>query len=279
MVTRGALGAIVAVGALTVGCVQQPQLDPNASLRFARSLPLHGHALTIHLARATQPDRRPLLVYATGDAGWRGKDVEVYDKLTSWGYAAAGFSSPDYLDHLGRSNTTTPGPLARDYEEIASFAKGSLDLPSDAPIILVGVSRGADLSVIAAGQRVLRDELWGVVAVGLTEEEEYVRWFRRTRGSVAPAPERVPVMVELYEYLPLLGPVPVSVIQSTHDKYLPADHARKLFGPDTKLRRLHAIEAENHSFGAARELLYDAIQESLTWVDRLHTAAGSSGSG
>ena len=88
--------------------------------------------------------------------------------------------------------------------------------------MLVGVSRGAGLSVVAAGR--LCDAIAGVVAVALTQEEEYVRWYRHL-----PLPHEAhqAVMVDLYEYLAELGTLPVAVVQSTHDHYLPAAKARR----------------------------------------------------
>jgi hypothetical protein len=76
-------------------------------------------------------------------------------------------------------------------------------------------------------------------------------------------------VIETYKYLQRLGTQPISVIQSTHDSYLPADAARMLFGPDTERRQFHAIEASNHSFGDARAAMYDAIQASVIWIDGL----------
>ena len=71
-------------------------------------------------------------------------------------------------------------------------------------------------------------------------------------------------MLDIYEYLPRLGAVPISVIQSTHDSYLPADAARALFGADTDRRQFHAVEARNHSFSRrARPLLYETLHASL----------------
>jgi pimeloyl-ACP methyl ester carboxylesterase len=262
--------AVLAAAVLASGCLHQVAAPPSPPVQFDRPLTLNDHRLTIHMSRPRTPGRLPLLVYATGDGGWRGKDLDVFRQLVLWNYPVAGFSAPDYLGHMG-SKTTTPASLARDYEAIISFVKASVALAEDRPVVLVGISRGADLAVIAAGRRVLRHELWGVVAVGLTEEEEYVRWFRLIGGRVA-APRGTAVMVELYDYLPLLGPVPISVIQSTHDKYLPAAEARRLFGSDTDRRRLQAIEARDHSFGHARSALYATIHDSLTWVAQLHSA-------
>ena len=258
---------MAAVIAPMAGCVHAAVQVRPADREFERVVSLAQHPLTLHLARASTG--RPLLVYATGDGGWRGKDVDVYRQLISYDYPLVGFSAPEYLKHLGKSKTTRPGPLAADYERIITTAKAALALPAETAVILVGVSRGADLAVVAAGQGVLRHELVGVVAVGLTKEEEYVRRFRRRAVGSGP-PERVAMMVQLYDYLPRLGPVPLSVIQSTHDNYLPAADARTLFGPDTSRRQLHPIESRNHSFTDARRQLYEMMHASIEWVYRLH---------
>jgi hypothetical protein len=75
--------------------------------------------------------------------------------------------------------------------------------------------------------------------------------------------------LELYPYIPQLGDVPLSVIQSTRDNYLPADAARELFGADTPRRVLHAVDARNHSFSGARDVLYSTLRSSLAWVERI----------
>lgn len=56
------------------------------------------------------------------------------------------------------------------------------------------------------------------------------------------------------------------VIQSTNDEYVAAADARRLFGPDSRLHRLQAIEARNHKFSDARDALYETMKQSLLWV-------------
>jgi hypothetical protein len=73
-------------------------------------------------------------------------------------------------------------------------------------------------------------------------------------------------MVNVYEYLTQLGNLPIAVVQSTHDQYLPAANAREQFGSDTPSRWLQEIDAANHNFGGARSQMYDAIQAALNWV-------------
>jgi pimeloyl-ACP methyl ester carboxylesterase len=237
-----------------------------------REIRLNAHTLRLHFANAPPAaGGRPLIVYATGDGGWHRKDLAVYKRLVTFGFPIVGFDARDYVTHLGADVTTTPEGLAGDYARIIVEAEDALGLPHGYPVVLVGVSRGAGLAVVAATQERLRPEVAGVVAVALTREEEYVKWYRRLRRR--PARAERPEMVAPYEYLPRLERIPVAVIQSTRDNYLPAAGARELFGPDTPYRWLQPIQARNHSFGGARPQLYSAIRRALDWLDGVRSAS------
>ena len=221
---------------------------------------LHGHGLRLHLSRPRTPGlARTMLIYATGDGGWWGKDRDIFRHLVTWGYPAVGFSAREYVHHLGH-DTLEPAQVAADYRAIVAAAIAALHLPLETRAVLVGKSRGAGLAVAAAGVPALNAELAGVMAVGLTREEEYVR--AGVRGS----PSRALQMLETYARLPDIGPVPVAVIQSTHDDYVPAAEARQLFGPDTATRELVAVESRNHNFGGAVDRLYAEMARSLEWM-------------
>jgi fermentation-respiration switch protein FrsA (DUF1100 family) len=253
------LGLLFAVTAAACGTHRAPLVHPPG-VSLDRQIPLSDQRLTLHAADRRVREHVPLLIYATGDRGWAGKDLDVFRQLVSWGYPVAGFDAHDYVKHL--KGVTTPVRVARDYGSIIAVARDALHLDRDVPVVLVGVSRGAGLSVVAAGQRLLRGELQGLVVMGLTREEEYVTWRHRFgRRSAQP-----PNMVEVYEYLPRLGSLPLTIIQSTRDNYLPAASARKLFGADTDRHHLIAVDAKNHSFAGARPELYAALQQALASV-------------
>jgi hypothetical protein len=255
---------IVAASCAGASCAHGPGAAVSPPRTFDRQVEINEHPLTLHLSPPAQLHRDELIVYATGDGGWRGKDRDVYQQLRAWGYATAGFSAPEYLKHLpGDDGTTTPARLASDFSAIVDAARTSLQVAVSSPVVLVGVSRGADLAVVAAGQQGLQTELAGVVAMGLTREEEYVH---HLRGPT--------VALDLYQYLPELGDVPLSVIQSTRDNYLPASDARALFGQDTPLRVFYAIDARNHSFAGARPALYSTLRTSLAWVEHVGRRRG-----
>jgi pimeloyl-ACP methyl ester carboxylesterase len=265
--TKSLLTGALAAFAAVAGCAPRVHLAP-AALTADRTIVLNDHPLRLHFANPRARHDLPLLIFATGDGGWHRKDLDAWRHLASWGYPIVGFDARDYVTHLGSSSdTTTPQRLAADYARIIDVARTTLGLDAAHPVVLVGVSRGAGLSVVAAGQRPIRAVIGGVLAVALTREEEYVKWYRRLR----PRP-RTAEMVQVYEYLPRLGALPLAVVQSTRDNYLPAAQARALFGPDSPHRRFQAVEAHNHSFGGARDDLYRAMAGSLDWIDTQLTA-------
>lgn len=238
---------------------------------------LYNHPLDVRLFKPLQTSsENVLIVYATGDGGWLGLGGEIFDWVTQWNYPAVGFSSRAYLKSLGyvsETDTTTPRRLARDYENIIGFAESRLGLPSSTPLILVGLSRGAGLSVVAAGEGALDQRLAGLLAIALTKEEEHVlrRRVRRPRSAMDPV-QRERVQIQTYRYLNRLASFPVMVLQSTHDGYLPAEAARRLFGPDTELRRLIAVESGNHSFSNGCQTLYSDAKDALKWMTGLLAA-------
>ncbi len=259
---------------LLAACGYHVPIGPNPPQQITRRITLHTRAMDVHFAMPHGPGpSRPLILYATGDGGWRGKDLDAFRALMQWGYPLAGFSAPEYLkDMTTVADTTTPQKLALDYARLIVFAKDVLGLPPRTPVILVGVSRGAGLAVVAAGQLDVREQLAGVLAVALTKEEEYVRHYRWLRGNLPKGTRRRElVTLETYEYLPRLQDLPLVVIQSTRDNYLPASEARQLFGPDTATRQFHAVDARNHSFGGAREELYRQMQSALAWIQAVST--------
>jgi hypothetical protein len=259
----------------TLGCSCPVHALPLSSARseWRSFLTLYSHPLELRISRPGVPGPPVLVVYATGDGGWRGLDEQVYEWMSADGYSVVGFSSRDYLKNLGYvSETTTPGRLVQDFGLIIGSAEDQLGLPASTPVILAGLSRGAGLSTVAAGHGTLQPRLAGLLAIALTKEEEYVRHYGRwDRRGLQGAPRRELVEIRTYEYLSRISAVPVMVIQSTGDNYITADDARVLFGPDTPLRRLRAIQASNHRFSGGCDALYQETIAGLDWIRDLHS--------
>jgi predicted alpha/beta hydrolase family esterase len=253
-------------GLCLTACYGSPGLEPAAGRELASArIALRSETVELHLARpAGALVHRPLLLYATGDGGWRPADRQVFGALLGWGYAVAGFDARDYLAHFEAvPGLVTPEHVGDDYLRIARLGREQLRLAPDTPLVLVGFSRGAGLAVVAATHPALREQLAGVVAIALGDVEENVH---RLPSHARQAPE----VLEPFLELPGIGVTPVAVIQSTRDRYLPAAAARRLFGPDSKSRRLVAVDARGHTFGGARERLLQRIRESLAWIELEH---------
>lgn len=168
MCSRPAAILTFAVG-LSACASSAPRPGAPGWIRSETSVLLHGHALTLHLSTPLPPAGGPLLVYATGDVGWFWKDRELFDRVAAFGYPAVGFSSREYLLHLGRgTDVIRSGVLAADYSAMIRAARQALGLTPGTRIVLVGKSRGAGLAIAAAGEPSLRRRLQGVIAVGLT---------------------------------------------------------------------------------------------------------------
>jgi predicted esterase len=236
--------------------------------------PLKAGPRKIHLiyGRPVQPKHPEyLVVFATGDGGWRGVSSEVFAHLAAEGFAVAGIDSPEALKPVKRAGEKMSTAQAAERVKAAfADAKDDLGLPPSTPVIVVGFSRGATLVAFAALHPELRDDLGGAIALALTREVDYLR---------APPAERSPNIqvdakgrIQIYPALKLLGSTPVAVIQSTSDPYVPSAESRQLLGPDTATLRLYQVEAKNHRFGGARDKLIADVDDAMSWILLSHAA-------
>jgi hypothetical protein len=247
------------------GCAYHVPKGPDAPVASEAFVRLHNHDLRLHLSKPPSPSAaNVLLVYATGDGGWWGKDRALFTHLTTWGYLAVGFSSREYVHHLEKAPVRT-SEVADDYRAIITTATTLLGVATPSRVVLVGKSRGAGLSLAAALEPAFNEAIDGIVAAGLTREEEYVHGHMRG-GESRESESRELVMIDTYARIADLGSLPLAVIQSTHDNYAPAARARVLFGPDTPDRQLIPIESSDHNFGGALDELYREMEQSLHWV-------------
>lgn len=274
----GVVAACVAIGVAGCGGVR-PRVPaaPNVTERRIAAA-LHTSALAVHLA-AMQPLRTPALVlYASGDGGWFGTAIDMWRLVAHEGVAAAGFSARSFLKiERPHDAALNPAQLAREYRTIAGAAARSLGLAADVPVILAGWSRGAAFAVLAAGEPRALPHLAGVIAIGLDATEDLAIDGPGDESDDGAAPAAsAPGARVFHPYRRLRRvPVPVAVIQATHDDYLPASSARALFGPDSPTRRFIAVEARNHRFAGGTAALDQALGDAVRWL----AAAASSGGG
>ena len=207
-----------------------------------------------------------LVVFATGDGGWRSVSLDVFDHLAALGYMCAGVDSPDALKLMKRSgDKMSTAQAAERVGDSFAEARKEFGLPASTPVIVVGYSRGATLVAFSALHPELRNQVRGAIALALTREADYLQ---------APPAERAPDVlvddqgrIQIYPALKFLGSKPVAVIQSTNDPYVAAAEARQLLGPDTPTLRLYEVESSNHRFGGARDKMIEDVDDALHWIE------------
>ena len=90
---------------------------------------------------------------------------------------------------------------------------------SNRPPLLIGVSEGAGLAVVAAADPRIRDQISGVVAVGLTDINE-LGW--RWRDSIIYLTKGVPnePVFHATDFISQVSPAPLALLWSTHDEFV-----------------------------------------------------------
>jgi dienelactone hydrolase len=225
-----------------------------------------------HPATVKHPDY--LVVFATGDGGWRSVSLDVFDHLAALGYMCAGVNSPDAVKPVKRAGEKVSTAQAAERVN-ASFAeaKKAFSLPATTPVIVVGFSRGATLVAFSALHPEIRNQVRGAIALALTREADYLR---------APPAERAPDVqvddkgrIQIYPALKFLGSTPVAIIQSTKDPYVASAEARQLLGPDTPTLRLYEVESSGHRFGGATDKMLADVDDALAWIEQSKRTAAA----
>jgi fermentation-respiration switch protein FrsA (DUF1100 family) len=243
------LTALAAAACSTWGGFSKPYPE---QVRVRPEIALGETSVLLHMA---QPSGGAvpsvLLFHVTGDSGWYGLDPVFFDTMAGRGHTIAGVSARAVRARLGALGAeATPARLADEYVRLIDTATERLSLAPGTPVVITGLSRGAGLAVVAATQPQLSQRVAGVLIMGLTADEDTVR------PAAAP-----------FALLDRVG-CPLVLLQSTHDRHVPAGQARRLFGPDVQDRKLVAIEAKGHTFGGNHQELFAQVEAGLDWIAR-----------
>ncbi len=252
------------------GALAAPRSQPSSTIQESTTtVLLHGRPFDLHLARPTTPRIGDVIVlYASGDGGWFGSAVDMFRRIARAGYFAVGFSSRAFLKvERPHGALATASQLTAEYQRILAQARIGLHLDPAAGAVLTGWSRGAAFSVLVGSDASSPGVRLGVVAIGLAEDEDLkVVGAEDETDDGGPAPGHGRRRYDTYARIAQLGTLPVAVIQSTHDRYLPALQARERLGPDTSVRRLYAIDARNHRFSGGSVDFGRALLDALDWI-------------
>jgi hypothetical protein len=226
---------------------------------------LRGHPQLVRLY-GTRGAGPPVIV-SSGDGGWMRLGPRVAELLAARGFFVVGFDARSYLESFTSGATTLrPEDEPLDYRALIEFAaRGASERP-----ILVGVSEGAGLSVLAAADAATKPLIRGVLALGLPDRNE-LGW--RWRDALIYVTHGVPnePMFRVRDVVAGVAPVPLAAIHSTHDEFVPLAEARDIFAHAGAPSRFWTVPARDHRFSDSGDLFEANLLEALAWI--AHSAA------
>lgn len=221
-------------------------------------LALRGRRQTLHLYGS--PGGAPVIL-SSGDGGWIHLGPQVAAMLAARGFFVVGVDSKAYLESFtSATSALTPGDVAGDFRMLVAYAsRATRQRP-----LLVGISEGAALSVLAAADP-SPPAVAGVIAIGLGDRNE-LAW--RWKDDVIYLTHGVP-SEPTFSALTLAGrvaPAPLALIASAHDEYVPAGEIDRIMAAARTPKRLWTIDAADHRFSDRQEQLARSLAEAIAWV-------------
>jgi hypothetical protein len=223
------------------------------------ALDIRGQAQILHTygARGGEP-----VIVSSGDGGWVHLGPHIAETLASHGFFVVGFDVRSYLARFTSTQATLrPEDVPGDYQRLVDFAAhGTGKRP-----VLIGVSEGAGLSVLAAADPRLHAVASGVVGVGLPAVNE-LGW--RWRDSVIYLTHGVPNEPTFHtaSIIGHVAPLPLASIQSTLDEFVSTAEEQDLVARAGPPKRLWLVRASDHRFSDNLEEFDARLLEALTWI-------------
>jgi type IV secretory pathway VirJ component len=249
----------LASSVLVALCLATAGVLPPAEAPATATLTLRGRPQTLRVYGA---QGGPVAIVASGDGGWIHLGPDVAEYLSGKGWRVVGFDSKAYLSSFtSRQSTLGPADVAADFAVLADHARaGAARLP-----VLVGVSEGAGLAVLAATDASVKARIAGIVGLGLPDRCE-LAW--RWKDSLIYLTKGVPKepIFSTAEVIERVAPLPVVAIHSTRDEFVPVDDVRRVMARAGQPSRLWLVEAENHRFSGNTGEFQRRLLQALDWI-------------
>ncbi|MEO8260518.1 MAG: AcvB/VirJ family lysyl-phosphatidylglycerol hydrolase [Acidobacteriota bacterium] len=220
---------------------------------------LRGRPQTLHLSGP--PAGEPVIV-SSGDGGWIHLAPHIASVLASHGFFVVGFDAKAYLvSFTSKQRTLDAESEAKDYAALAGFAARATGKKP----ILIGVSEGGGLSLLAATDARTKALIGGVVGIGMPDINE-LGW--RWQDSTIYFTHRVP-NEPTFSTASLAGnvaPLPLAAIHSTTDEFVPLPAIQRIIANASEPKRLWIVKASDHGFSNNRDEFDARLFEALAWV-------------
>jgi fermentation-respiration switch protein FrsA (DUF1100 family) len=235
---------------------------PAAGLQTTDTVVLRGRPQTIHLY-GSRGSGDPVIV-SSGDGGWIHLGPRVAEMLAARGFFVVGFDSKAYLESFTTASTTLRlEDEPDDFGTLARYAaRGSPVEP-----ILIGVSEGAGLSLLAATDANVRQAIAGVIALGLPRVNE-LGW--RWKDSLIYVTHQVPnePTFTSASVVSRLAAMPFAAIQSTGDEFTSVAEVRTILESAPEPKTLWIVKAADHRFSGSLVEFNQRLFEAIDWVRR-----------
>ena len=206
-------------------------------------------------------DGVPVIV-SSGDGGWIHLGPHVAEVLAAKGYFVVGFDVKAYLASFSSgASAVRPQDEPGDYRGLVAFAAhGASQRP-----ILVGVSEGAGLSLMAATDPATRAAISGVVGLGLPDINE-LGW--RWNDALIYLTHGVPhePTFSAASLATRVAPAPLAAIHSTQDEFVPLTELRRIMAAAREPKRLWVVNASDHRFSDNLVEFDQRLLEAIAWI-------------
>jgi fermentation-respiration switch protein FrsA (DUF1100 family) len=221
-------------------------------------------SLTIYKPAAAS---RGTIIMGSGDVGWVGLAVSMAEELSTQGYLVVGVNVRQYLAAFtSGTEHVQPADVAADYWFFADVARKKF--AAAPPFVLSGVSEGAALAVLAASDPKNHGWIDGAITMGLPGTAE-LAWHWSDLWAAARKKDADEPSFTVADYLPRVGPVPLYMIQSKKDEYVPPSVYETFRAIAVPPSQLVLIDASNHRFTDRRPELSRAFADGLEWIRRV----------
>jgi alpha-beta hydrolase superfamily lysophospholipase len=242
---------------IAAGCMGPA--EPGSPHR-RQTLAIRGHEQLLHIYGTPSGD--PIIV-SSGDGGWIHLAPHVAEFLSARGFFVIGFDVKAYLSSFTSQETTL-----RAEEESGDYrvlAQSSTTATGKKPI-LIGVSEGAGLSVLAATDPGTKADIKGVIGLGLPDVNELAwRWQDMLIYVTHRAPDEPGFNAAAI--VGRVAPIPLAAIHSTHDEFVPLDEITRVLESANDPKRLWIVNASDHRFSDNVEELDRQLLEAIAWVN------------
>jgi type IV secretory pathway VirJ component len=229
----------------------------TAQTRDTVSIRAHQQTVSIYGRRGGQP-----IIVSSGDGGWIHLGPRVAEFLASQGFFVVGFDARAYLESFTSGHVTLkPEDEPGDYKVLADWAaRGASRKP-----ILIGVSEGAGLSVLAATDPTTKTAIAGVIGLGLPNTNE-LGW--RWKDAMIYVTHGVPnePTFSTAALVDRVSPLPLAAIHSTRDEFVPLPEIQRVIAAAKEPKRLWIIDAADHRFSDNMTELERRLLEAIAWV-------------